>query len=460
MTTNMWLFSIPRFSVVNSWASMRMNEEKLTDIAMRKTLTTPCAHTNVQSIPYLLFASRTHTNRMSSHAATLTVQWKHRSVWYCLARIWHLTFANAPRAHRHSHAKKRAKLGFLCSQRKLFNFDLQIFSEVNEIQSKLNHHSKWPELNRWLLRKNSRRRNKLTAKRYVHLPISPQRKKFTFAAVLILFVHSWIAHRRAHCCCECFVPLDVIIRHRNSATAICHRTNYKYIHGRMQRCANWPPWCAMWIPKPDERAPTSILRSFRPINLVPAIVCVKLASRVPANAIPMIRCHWHRRNSTSAITWTLTLRHRIVYRRNRDVPDNIRNNFVAETNNERWTSAQLDQILFCLFHFNQIFISIIFLNKRKMYYDCNRQYRNCIFNEKIFTHTLLCSVCLLAIHLFKFLTPNSNAHCLANRSNGRCFFNTYYIREQKNKNHFESISYYFFISLAYMLHSANIKSCE
>lgn len=182
--------------------------------------------------------------------------------------------------------------------------------------------------------------------------LSPQRKcsQFCRCSKFCLCIYR-IAHRRVHCCCECFAPLDAIIRHLNSATAICHRTNYKYTHGRMQRCANWLPWCVMWIRKPDERAPISILRSSRPINLVPAIVCVKLVSRVPANAIQMIRCHWPRRNSTSAITWTLTLRHRIVYRRNRDVPDNIKNNFVAEEK-ERWTSpALLDQILFSLFSF-------------------------------------------------------------------------------------------------------------
>lgn len=44
--------------------------------------------------------------------------------------------------------------------------------------------------------------------------------------------------RRVHCCCEYSAPLVAIIRRPNSATAIYHRTNYKFTHGRMQRCAN------------------------------------------------------------------------------------------------------------------------------------------------------------------------------------------------------------------------------
>lgn len=254
---------------------------------------------------------------MFSGAETIASKWKHRMVSVGSFDVWRLRTRSA---HIHT-SKARAKLRFYSGIDEKLNFLPNNFfvGELRVASSKLNIHTKWRALNRWLLRKNNRQRNKLTEKRYVywlHLRVCRHRR---FAAIQIC-VH----FRRVHCCCGYSAQRDAIIRRPNSVMAIYHRTNYKFTHGRMQRYANWLPSYVMWTRRPDAKVPILILHSFRRTNMVLAIVCAKSVSPVLANGTQTIRCHWHRQSSTSVIIWTLILRHRIVCRHNRDALDNTK----------------------------------------------------------------------------------------------------------------------------------------
>lgn len=186
--------------------------------------------------------------------------------------------------------------------------------------------------------------------------------------------------RHVHCCYEYFVPLVAIIRHPSSVMAIYHQTNYKFTHGRMRHYANWLLSYVMSILRRAAKGPISILHSCLLTNTVLDIVCERSASHVPAYAIQTIRCHWHRQNSISVITWTLILRHQIVCHHNNDAPDHI--NVISTTDHtdrmvrgreteegrkrgERW---HLDQNYF-FFSFSFRFFLYIFLTKCIIIYN-------------------------------------------------------------------------------------------
>lgn len=103
---------------------------------------------------------------MFSGAETIASKWKHRMVSVGSFDVWRLRTRSA---HIYT-SKARAKLRFYSGIDEKFNFLPNKFfvGELSVASSKLNIHTKWRALNRWLLRKNSRQRNKLTEKRYVY----------------------------------------------------------------------------------------------------------------------------------------------------------------------------------------------------------------------------------------------------------------------------------------------------
>lgn len=119
-------------------------------------------------------------HRMRQHQivfveAKIIANGKHRIAW-CLQvqltfDVWHFRTRSA---HIHTKQDKgqASILFFPASKRTLVFFQKTIifflfYWKISVTSSKLNIQTKWLALNRWLLRRNNRQRNKLTEKRYV-----------------------------------------------------------------------------------------------------------------------------------------------------------------------------------------------------------------------------------------------------------------------------------------------------